>query len=341
MRDSSMRTGMGLTILLAGLACKPQLGDPPSLITGPTLLAMRGEPAEAAPGETVKYVLIAADLDGPIPAQNAEGIKEPALWSLCNVPKPPTESNAVNRACLDWEALPGTEGPTPTSLTAAMPENACQLFGPQSPPQVGDAPPIRPRDPDVTGGYYLPVRVSVNVPGELRRPGMAREDALVGFGLERIYCGLANAPASMIPEYNKTYSHNRNPYINFVSYQIGNDRMQVLPPVDAYVPARTELPLGSTMMFEASWTADDVETYPAYDVLSRTLVARREAMRVSWYATSGVFEHDTTGRSEEDPETYSDNTWTPDATGPVHLWVVLRDSRGGVDALYYQFEVTP
>ena len=65
-------------------------------------------------------------------------------------------------------------------------------------------------------------------------------------------------------------------------------------------------------------------------------------MRVSWYATAGSFEHDVTGRSESESETSTSNTWTPpDGPGPVHLWVVLHDSRGGTDFAGYDFDVTP
>ena len=340
MRSSATIVGIGFALLAGTLACKPQVGDPASLIAGPTLLAVRGEPAEASPDQPVNYTLIAADMDGPIPAPNAV-VTAPALWSICNVPKPPTETNAVNRACLDMNALPGTEGPTPTTFQAPMPDNACQLFGPQSPPVVGNAPAIRPRDPDVTGGYYLPVRVGLNVPQELWRPGMATQDALVGFGLERIFCGLAYAPADALRQYNQTYQPNQNPRIDFVSYQIDDNNAQVLEPAVGFAPSRTQIPMGSTVMFETSWTEDVVESYPAYDVLSRALKTHREAMRVSWYATSGVFDHDTTGRSEDETDLYTDNIWHPDQIGPLHLWVVLRDSRGGVDSAYFQLEITP
>jgi hypothetical protein len=90
-----------------------------------------------------------------------------------------------------------------------------------------------------------------------------------------------------------------------------------------------------------NWPADSVENYPAWDVLQRVLVYHNEAMRVSWYATAGSFEHDITGRSESESETYAQNNWTPDAPGLVHVWVVLHDSRGGTDFAAYDFNVTP
>ena len=64
-------------------------------------------------------------------------------------------------------------------------------------------------------------------------------------------------------------------------------------------------------------------------------------MRVSWYATAGSFEHDITGRSEFDTETFADNTWKPGDPGYGHMWVVLHDSRGGTDFADYDFNVTP
>jgi len=56
-------------------------------------------------------------------------------------------------------------------------------------------------------------------------------------------------------------------------------------------------------------------------------------MRVSWFATGGSFDVDHTGRLESEfAQTTSDDTWTaPKDPGPVFMWVVLRDDRGGVD----------
>jgi len=108
-----------------------------------------------------------------------------------------------------------------------------------------------------------------------------------------------------------------------------------------------------------------VEIYPAWDVLNLVLVKYTESMRVSWYATSGSFEHDTTGvggtatetfdtdnetwkptgADTAAPQTFTDNTWTPDTSadtsGVVHMWLVLHDGRGGTDFAAYDFIVSP
>ena len=63
-------------------------------------------------------------------------------------------------------------------------------------------------------------------------------------------------------------------------------------------------------------------------------------MTVAWFATGGSFDNDRTGRDTSDLTASSDNGWhAPAAAGPVHLWVVLRDDRGGVGWAEYAFDV--
>jgi hypothetical protein len=330
-------------LLLFGLvsACRPEVGAPISLISGPTILAVRGEPAEADPttGDPVHYEALAVDRSGRVPAPNAD-ITSPLLWSICNQPKPPTQSNSVSAACLDQTSLPGAVGDSPTTYSALAPSDSCTLFGPLIPPAPAGQLPNRPRDPDVTGGYYLPVRLSLAVPEDLRRAGMAAEDSLVAFQFERIYCGLANAPNSAVREYGANYKLNQNPVIASLTLQEpGSDPVEV-PPLSAGGAPFT-VAGGQTVALVVNWPADSVENYPAWDVLERALRYHNEAMRVSWYATAGSFEHDITGRSESETETFADNTWKPSEPGSVHLWIVLHDSRGGTDFAAYDLNVTP
>ena len=316
--------------------CKPQLGTPVSLITGPTILAVRGEPAEATPEQQVSYELLAVDTEGRVPAADS-AISLPALWAICSTPKPPIETNAVNRACLDGVALPGQFGESLDTYSAPMPSDACTNFGPITPPAQAGQPPIRPRDPDVTGGYYLPVRVSLWIPEDLRQPGMAGADTLVSFGLERISCGLANVSGFWSRQFNETYTLNQNPRLAGVNL-IDNATSTTVALVPAVV---SHVGQGQTVTLEASWADDSAESYPVFDVQSHTLLTQREAMVVSWYATQGSFEHDSTGRSGNETELVTSNHWTAGAAGRVHLWVVLRDDRGGTDFVGYDLEVDP
>ena len=55
-------------------------------------------------------------------------------------------------------------------------------------------------------------------------------------------------------------------------------------------------------------------------------------MRVSWFATGGTLAVDASAVDEDDAATSVSTTWHTPAAGPAWLWVVLRDSRGGVAA---------
>ena len=48
-----------------------------------------------------------------------------------------------------------------------------------------------------------------------------------------------------------------------------------------------------------------------------------------------------TGRSRYPLLTTDDHWWAPSVAGTYHLWVVLRDSRGGADFAQYELTVKP
>ncbi|MBV8758804.1 MAG: hypothetical protein JO257_16065, partial [Deltaproteobacteria bacterium] len=169
--------------------------------------------------------------------------------------------------------------------------DACRTFG----PDVVSAG-YRPRDPDPTGGYYQPVRATT-------------PDAGIAFGFPRITCGLANAPGPVAHDYLTMYQPNANPVLHPIAL--------------AQAAASTDVTL------TAAW--DEPESYLYYDPQSQSLVVRRESMRASWFATAGTLPVDATAVGEDDTATSATTTWhTPATPGPVWLWVVLRDSRGGI-----------
>jgi hypothetical protein len=293
----SLRAFSLLALLgVAPFACRPDLGERDSLVTRTQVLAVRGDPPEAKPGEAVRYSLLVASPDGPITSPVAS-------WAFCSAPKLLTENGAAGAACLGSDVRPIAEG-TPAAV-AAMPADACALFG----PEVASAE-LRPRDPDITGGYYQPVRVTV----------FERDATAVAFGLERIGCALANAAADVTADFGRRYVANTNPELG--PLVITHDGVPVAP--DA-------IPRGARVTMRASWPDASAERYVVYDLATRRLDERRESMRVSWFATAGTFENDRTGRSEDELETFTDNDWTtPLEARTIHLFVVLRDSRGGV-----------
>ncbi|HEX4422970.1 MAG TPA: hypothetical protein VH165_33870 [Kofleriaceae bacterium] len=285
----------------AGLTgCDAALDQRLAIIDQPRVLAVIAEPAEVKPGGTVSYRAVIASPDGPPNDPPDDPADDAPSWAFCTAPKPPTEDNSVSAACLVAKNLMPL-GTAPT-VSAALPSNGCLQFGPETPP--GN---FRPRDADSTGGYYQPVRVDAG--------------DLLAFGLTRITCHLATAPAIVAHDYDLQYAANRNPTLD--------------PPVVPGAAADTDVTL------TASWPAEAAESYLFYDPLSQTLVTRREAMRLSWFATGGTLAVDASAVDEDDPATAVSTTWHTPAAGPATVWFVLRDSRGGIATQVVHVDVAP
>lgn len=278
---SSFRVSRTWLFALVAAACVPDLGARDSLVTENTILAVRGEPPEATPGTSVHYDVLVATPDGPAAF--------PAQWGYCTTGKLLVENGSVSGAC-ERNAV-NVVGEGPPQVDATVPANACTVFGPLVTTQDQ-----RPRDPDITGGYYQPIRVI--------------SGGKMGFGFERVDCGAITAPIDVVEDYKNRYHANTNPTLD-----------PIVPP-----PAAR----GSHIVLRASWPATAVETFPVYDAASRVLVDHRESMRVSWFTTAGTFDDDRTGRDETETELFTENGWTAPATAQtVHFFVVLRDQRGG------------
>ncbi|MCX5742713.1 MAG: hypothetical protein NT062_09475 [Proteobacteria bacterium] len=280
-----------IALLLGLVACDAPLDQRLAIIDQPRLLAITTEPAEARPGDLVTYGALVAGPDGPI--------LTPPTWAFCTAGKPPTEDNAVAPACLgddDVIAL-GAQ----LTVTAALPADGCRVFGPDV-PDVG----FRPRDPDPSGGYFQPIRADV--------------DDLRAFGLSRITCKLPNAPSAIAQAYLTDYEPNVAP------------ALAPLAIAQAGTPLASDaIPAGANVDLIATWPTQARESYLYYDRARVALVTRREALRVSWYATRGGLDVDASGIAEDDPATSVSTTFHAPATpGPVWLWLVLRDSRGGL-----------
>jgi hypothetical protein len=298
-------------LFLAG-ACKPNLGSPPSLIEGTRILAVRGMPAEAAEGAMVTYDILAVNQSGRIASPTV-------AWALCHDPKPPASPNAVASSCVD--SPDDTTTPSPTFM-APMPSGDCKVFGPQPPEVMAGKPPLRPQDPDVTGGFYQPVRAKVT----------DGDTVLRAFALERLKCPLANAPADITAMFNMMIKPNQNPAIAGVTLDPAGMATALFTMKQANAPAPATVAAGAPVTLEVAWTAETPESYPVFDLVTKTLATHRESLSVSWFATDGSFEHDRTGRGESETDLTTDNVWTAPVTpGLVHLWFLLRDIRGGVD----------
>lgn len=322
-------TGLGTLAIGLGATpgCKPELGAPPSLIAGPQLLDIRSTPAEIKPGDSITLRGLIVDSTGTL---------APAVaWTTCQTPKPPAESNAVSRTCVDQ---PDDAAPVSGSTTVIVPMDACTLFGPLAPPPEPGQPAVRPRDPDPTGGFYQPIRAAAR--------GIAGADVdLIGFALVRVTCALANAPVDVARQFNDPvsgYHANLAPAFQVVT---ATDAAGTASTVTGTGARSTPIvPSGQSVTFSASWTPEVAETFPVFDIAARRLIDVRESLQVSWFATAGEFTHDRTGREGADPALSSDNTWRApavDSATAVHFWLVLRDNRGGSASAAFDLMVSP
>jgi hypothetical protein len=305
-----------LLVVLAAIGCKPAVGRAPSLIVGPEILAVRGDPAEVSPGASVScQFLLASPLGTVVDAQGT--------WDVCTQPKPPSESNSVASACVN--AAPGAD--VGATFSGPVPTDACNLFGPNAPAAKAGQPPFRPRDPDITGGYFVPVRLLVD-------DGLG--ETLMAFEFERVFCGLGGAPLSAIQDYNTNYKKNTNPTLQGLAVVAPDGtRTDVLAGPGTVTG-------GSVVTLVASASPDSAEGFPVYDSVAQILNQRVETLSVSWFASDGKFKND---RVDTDPTSLeAQNTWTAPqvaASETIPLWVVMRDTRGGVAFVSTALTVVP
>lgn len=277
------------------VACAPNLTSDDWLITSARVIAIRGEPPETKPGGTATFTAFIADPTG--------GSHKEPVFAFCTAPKPSVENAVVSTACLgDGALVPLGSG---DSVTKALPASACTLFGPIAAPGG-----FRPRDPDPTGGYYQPLRVAL-------------EGAPPTFHLARISCGVENASNDVATEFATTYVPNQNPHIASLGAAIGG-----------HTASLDAVPPGARVDLSVTWTDTDAEHYVYFDPSTLTLTSVREAIQVAWYASRGALDAESTSRSADDEALSVANAWTAPASGTSELWIVLRDSRGGVDVVH-------
>lgn len=236
-------------------------------------------------------------------------------FAFCKSPRPLTENNIVNGDCLgpSGRVLSIADGVQETD--ASLPLDGCLNFGPDTPPLEPGLPPFRPRDPDVTGGYYQPVRVTLTT-------------GLESIALVRLRCNLPGASAQRAVEFSQRYLANQSPSFDGIALE------QEGTPVDP-----SAVPANASVTLRVGWRPGEVETYLVHNQTDDSLSERRESFRVSWFTTAGVIPVITTGRGEDDPVTDTTTNWQTPGSGSGTLWAVLRDSRGGSSMRALHFTV--
>lgn len=305
---------------MAASGCQPDFGVRASEVQSLRVLAVRADPPEAAPGATVSYRALAVDGKGP--RDDA-----PIDWAYCKKQKALAELDDADPLCFVLTAdylVPLSKG---TSTSGKIPSDACSLFGPNVPPAQPGMPPGRPVDPDATGGFYQPLRLILPDPSDAQFPDV------LALGESRVGCGLSGATAEAIKDFTANYRVNANPALAQVSV-VGSGA--ALTPGDGKGAALT-VDHGAKTTLRAAWAdcptqaaCGGAETYVHYDPSAGMIEHPREVLTVAWFATAGAFDAESTSAPSV-TDLHVDNAWTaPAAAGPVTLWVVLRDDRGGV-----------
>jgi hypothetical protein len=333
--------GFRAVALACGIAaCVPSLEDRTPQVAAPRLLAVQADPPEVATGGAFSMTALYVGPDGPVSASSVE-------WAICTLQNPLDQSGPINPACFE----PASSGLLPLgsggAVNGTVPQDACELFGPESPPPSPGQPAARPTPPDTTGGFYLPVRLNLGA-GQWSSAS------------ERIACQPVGVSQAVFVQFFNGYRLNANPVVSALSFAQPDGG---LTRIDASAPGTPAVVSpGQHVSLEVDWPAcpttpvcgdgicsagetatacpkdcttpkgcGGAETYLYIDPTSRQVTTRRESMAASFYTTAGTFEDDSVGRDETDLANNVVNGWTaPSAAGPVHLWVVLRDARGGI-----------
>lgn len=333
------------------VACASSLDDPTPRVDVPRVLAISAEPAEPLPNTSTRLTALFADASGELSVA-------PLDWTYCIARKPLAELGPVSRTCFDKSVTEAHVAiGTGRSVAGRIPRESCRLFGPNPPPAMPGEPNQRPVDPDVTGGYYQPV-IAFRTDGA-RDPTLAQV---------RVMCDVSNGTPQAIVEFGLRYRANVNPSIASLTHvEAGTTIAEV-----GVGPATTVAP-GTTATLELAWPScpengvcgdaicsddetyetcpddctdpvgcDGAETYVLVDPIDGTLVRRREAISVTWYATAGTFDVARSGRAGDDTATSTTNQLTfPNQPGDVSAWAVIRDERGGTSFRGYRFTVAP
>ncbi len=365
---------------LSGIACKPDLPGRPSLIEANRVLTIRSTPAEAKPDgqSTVHFDALYVGPDGaPAPsslqwsicdARKPIDLTSPVALQ-CLVPAS-KDLDFVNRGVSVDGMLPtdacSVFGPTqPTTSVAGQPPAR-----PVDPDTTGGYyQPIRVLFPvDGSSDYAVGVtrlvcglpeatqEQSVDYANRYRPNENPEVDSFVlihASGKQETFgTDPSSPPIQVTPgeEVTLRVSWAKCPTVSAcgdgicgqdeASFCAAINKACVLCPADCPAPCTAP---GEPANCGISHGCTGSEPYVDLDPVTHTIVARREGIRVSWFSTAGDFEHDRTGSSEAEADvTTSDNTWTaPGDKGPVPLWVVLRDDRGGSSWVEGQVDVEP
>ncbi len=249
-----------------------------------------GEVSEIASGGQVQLSVIAPEL--------SDGTPITYQWAICTDPPPPGTAD-VNDDCLKDDTasflIPVTDLSSDTSKAII------DWPAGESMATLGV--------PDVSGGFYLPVRIRATA-------GTQRVDTVYGVRLT-----LPQLP----PNHNPTIAN-----LEHVDAPLDASPVDVTElSTDKTNP--TPVQAGTEPVLRLLLTADSYETFPELTgTPPNTMITTvTEEPRFLWYASAGELTQDTTGMAEPDTKLRLDHDRMPSVGQLIDLWVVVHDDRSG------------
>ena len=232
-RSPLAHAGLLVACVAVTSGCEPDFSGRISEVRRPTVLAVRSEPAQAAPGAEVSYQVLVASPDGTIDSAQVS-------WSFCNIPKPVAEINDVTTECFAASKNVVDFGSGPTAMSV-IPSGACREFGPDLPSTKPGQPPGRPADPDATGGFYQPVVLTSDY----------GDGTSLDLAQTRLVCSSPNGTVEQVKQLKESFIPNANPRLASVTLPERGDAE--LSAEGAQSPL--EVQKGATLELRASWPA--------------------------------------------------------------------------------------
>lgn len=249
-----------------------------------------GEVSEIASGGQVLLSVISPQL--------MDGTTTMFQWAICTDPPPPGTAD-VNDDCLKNDTasflIPVTDLNRDTSK-AIIDWPASESMA-----TLGV--------PDVSGGFYLPVRIRATA-------GSQRVDTVYGVRLTL---------PELAPNHNPTITH-----CEHVDAPLDASPMDVTE-LSTDMANPTPVQAGSEPVLRLLLSDDSYETFPEATGTPPNITIKTvtEEPRFLWYASAGELSQDTTGMAQPDTKLRLDHDRMPSVGQLIDLWVVVHDDRSG------------
>lgn len=248
-----------------------------------------GEVSEIAMGGSVKLTVISPPIDGTTTTFQ---------WAICTLPPPPGTADVADD-CLKQDSG--------DFLIPVDPIDSAQRSAIVTMPASVSTATLGV--PDVSGGFYLPVRIRAFA-------GSQRVDTVYGVRLS-----LPQLP----PNHNPTIDHAEQ-----VDAPLDASPMDVTD-LSTNEDNPTPVAAGTQPVLRLLLTADSYETFPELTGTppNTTVSTVTEEPRFLWYASAGELTEDTTGMVQPDTKLRLDHDRAPSVGEKIQLWVVVHDDRSG------------